>query len=417
MTIKEIKSRAKNALKQGCFWSGYGVNITFAFINSMIKMIFGIFLSLGLIGPLLKFGIELTKITVLYDIETIFNLLESFFNQIKIFILSALVLFLVMFVIKLLFTNVLTTGKTLWFSRNREQTEAPAFSRLFNGFKKKSYGDLVKGMAWRDLWQIIWQIPIFIVQLVSGIYSFVVVERTLDMLRENYINFSSYNLERQILNEMIPNLMFFLAIISVGIIIVVGFGIIALVKKYSYRATAWILADNPNICYSQALQLSKDMTQGFKGKWFVLDLSFIGWYILLLMTLPLMFFTRPLLETYVNASYAEFYAYIRDQAVRKGLVTMEELGYVAVQGNPNQPPMSAADFYQTQGQFVQPAHSTQPNYQAQSYNTPQPYNTAQPYNTPQPYNTAQPPNNSVTQPDDVVEQDDIEQKSDFNDNN
>lgn len=43
MTTKEIKLRAKNSLKQGCYWSGYAVNITFTFIDNMIKIMFGIF--------------------------------------------------------------------------------------------------------------------------------------------------------------------------------------------------------------------------------------------------------------------------------------------------------------------------------------------------------------------------------------
>lgn len=245
---------------------------------------------------MLDFGFTFTQTTILYDIEATLDLLESFFDQIKVFILSAVILSLVMFVIKLLFTNILTTGKLLWFSRNREQAAAPPFSLLFNGLKKGSYGDLVKGMAWRELWQIIWQIPVFLAQWIIGIFSFVMIERMLQVLRENYLNLTSYNFEKIILNEMISNLMSFLIIMVIGTMISIGFGIVAIVKQYSYRATAWILADNPNIGHSRALHLSKEMTQGFKGKWFVLDLSFIGWYLLLILTLPVMLFTGPLLK-------------------------------------------------------------------------------------------------------------------------
>jgi len=363
---------------------------------------------------LINLSLRVTQTTISYDIKGLFDLLESLIDQIKVFILSALILGLIMFVVKILFNNILTTGKLLWFSRNREQMEAPAFSLLFNGFKKGSYGGLVKGMSWREMWLIIWQIPIFIVQLIGGIYTFIILGRVLDFLRENYLHLSSYNVERQIINEMIPNLMVFFVIMSVGTLITIGFGIVTIVKRYSYRATAWILADNPNIGHSRALQLSKDMTQGFKGKWFVLDLSFIGWFLLLLLTLPLMLFTRPLLETYVNASYAEFYAWIRDQAVRKGLVTMEELGYIAVQGNPNQPPMSATDFYQTQAQFGQPNNMAQPNNTVQPNNMVQPYNVAQPNNSEQPNNMAQP--NNPTQPNNIDQPNHAEQ-TDINDNN
>ncbi|HHU52527.1 MAG TPA: DUF975 family protein [Clostridiaceae bacterium] len=346
MTTKEIKLKAKNVLNQGCYWSGYGVNLTYRFINNTMGIIISLFFGLGMFGSLFGFATKVTISTVITNEEAAFDLLKSFLNQMKVLIISALIMSLVMFVIKLLLTNILTTGKLLWFSRNREQTVPPVFSLLFNGFKRGAYGNLVKGMAWCDLWQTIWQLPIYIVQLTIGIYSLVIIENMLKVVQENLLYLSSYNLDNKIFNEMFQDLMIFLIVIIIGTIISIGFGVVAIIKRYSYRATAWILADNPDIGHRRALQLSKEMTQGYKGKWFVLDISFIGWYLLLILTAPVILFTAPLLETYTNASYAEFYAWLRDQAVGRGLVTMEELGYVAVQNNPYQTPISATDFYQ-----------------------------------------------------------------------
>ncbi|MGI6579854.1 MAG: DUF975 family protein [Saccharofermentanales bacterium] len=415
MTTKEIKSRAKNALKEGSYWSGYGVNITTGFINSIIETILGIFFSFGMFGSIFNLAAKATLTTILTDVEATFNLLQSFLNQIKVLFLSGLILSLLLFVAKLLLTNVLTAGKLLWFSRNREQAAAPAFSLLFNGFKKGSYGDLVKGMAWRDLWQIIWQIPIYIVQTINLIYSFVILERMLEVLRENQFYLSSYNLENKIIYEMMDDLIVLLIIMIVATIISIGFGIVAVIKQYSYRATAWILADNPNIGHRRALQLSKEMTEGFKGKWFVLDLSFIGWYLLLILTAPVMLFTAPLLENYTNASHAEFYAWLRDQAVGKGLVTMEELGYVAVQNDPYQSPVSATQFYQTQEQFGQPVQKVQPDNSAQSEIPVQPDTTVQPDTAVQSDTTVQP--DDIVQPDKMIQPDNLEQEPDLNDNN
>jgi len=42
----------------------------------------------------------------------------------------------------------------------------------------------------------------------------------------------------------------------------------------------YILADNPNIGAAEAITLSNEMTKGHKFDMFVLDLSFIGWYLL-----------------------------------------------------------------------------------------------------------------------------------------
>ncbi len=53
-----------------------------------------------------------------------------------------------------------------------------------------------------------------------------------------------------------------------------------IIKAYSYRMVPYILADNPQMDTSEALALSSKMMNGEKMEAFVLDLSFIGWYML-----------------------------------------------------------------------------------------------------------------------------------------
>ena len=58
-----------------------------------------------------------------------------------------------------------------------------------------------------------------------------------------------------------------------------------IVKAYEYMMIPYLLADNPQMTKEQAFAESKRMMQGQKWKAFVLDLSFIGWYILSGLTL------------------------------------------------------------------------------------------------------------------------------------
>ena len=51
----------------------------------------------------------------------------------------------------------------------------------------------------------------------------------------------------------------------------------------------YLLADNPNLGVKKALTLSKLITNGYKWKLFVLDLSFIGWYLLCVLSLGIGF--------------------------------------------------------------------------------------------------------------------------------
>lgn len=50
-----------------------------------------------------------------------------------------------------------------------------------------------------------------------------------------------------------------------------------IVKSYEYRMIPYILAENPDVTTEEAFRLSKEMMDGEKWEAFVLDLSFIGW--------------------------------------------------------------------------------------------------------------------------------------------
>ncbi|MCR8657398.1 DUF975 family protein [Paenibacillus endoradicis] len=95
-----------------------------------------------------------------------------------------------------------------------------------------------------------------------------------------------------------------------------------IVKFYAYSLVPFILADNPNIGYRRAVDLSKQMTQGHKFRIFVLELSFIGWILLGVLALFIgVLFVLP----YINATRAELYLTLRQLALNDGLTTEEEL--------------------------------------------------------------------------------------------
>jgi len=107
------------------------------------------------------------------------------------------------------------------------------------------------------------------------------------------------------------NLLWYLLLIIPGI-----------VMAYAYRMVPYILADNPNIGYKRALELSTRMTSGHKWGIFVLDLSFIGWVILGVLALFIgVLFVLP----YINAANAELYLILRQNALDQGVCSREEL--------------------------------------------------------------------------------------------
>lgn len=78
-----------------------------------------------------------------------------------------------------------------------------------------------------------------------------------------------------------------------------------IVKVYSYKLVPYILADHPELSATEAITLSRRMMNGNKWNAFVLDLSFIGWIILTILTAGILgvFYVDP----YMQASYGELY--------------------------------------------------------------------------------------------------------------
>ena len=77
-----------------------------------------------------------------------------------------------------------------------------------------------------------------------------------------------------------------------------------LVKHYAYAMTPFILAENPHMTAGEAIEASKQLMDGHKDELFTLDLTFIGWDLLAVLTLNLGYI---FLNPYKNAAYAVFY--------------------------------------------------------------------------------------------------------------
>ncbi len=87
--------------------------------------------------------------------------------------------------------------------------------------------------------------------------------------------------------------------------------VMAPVKYYSYLMYSYILAENPEADPRQALRLSEQMMKGRKWRAFLLDLTFLPWYFLGLLTFGVVtyFYASP----YRNLALARLYVHARHQ--------------------------------------------------------------------------------------------------------
>lgn len=91
-----------------------------------------------------------------------------------------------------------------------------------------------------------------------------------------------------------------------------------IVKHYEYLMVPYIIAENPAMDYKEAFQISKQMMDGEKMEAFIMDLSFLGWYLLNAVTCGLLaiFYVNP----YVQASFAEMYTFNKQKAYQDGYI-------------------------------------------------------------------------------------------------
>jgi len=86
------------------------------------------------------------------------------------------------------------------------------------------------------------------------------------------------------------------------------FFIPGIIKGLSYSMGMYILAEHPEMSATQALDESKRMMRGHKWELFVLELSFIGWFLLVPFTMGLLLIW---LTPYVKMSTTNFYNCIK----------------------------------------------------------------------------------------------------------
>lgn len=82
-----------------------------------------------------------------------------------------------------------------------------------------------------------------------------------------------------------------------------------IVKSYSYAMTPYILEDDEEISGNEAIEKSMRMMDGHKWDLFCLDFSFIGWFLLAILTFGIgMLWLHPYMQTARAAFYEELKA-------------------------------------------------------------------------------------------------------------
>ena len=204
-------------------------------------------------------------------------------------VIAAILLGVVVFaaLIRLLLLNPLAVGCNGFFLDNDAgQAEFSAIAAPFRTGWKRT----VKTMFLRDLYLFLWFLPAALAGIAFAICVSALLSGDLTQVEERVAEWSVHA----------PLVFFGLLPFAAALL-----AIPALVKSYSYRLVPYLLAADPSASGNDAITLSRVLMNGHKFHAFLLDLSFLGWYILGIFTCGILyvFFVFP----YKASANAELY--------------------------------------------------------------------------------------------------------------
>lgn len=139
------------------------------------------------------------------------------------------------------------------------------------------------------------------------LFSFGFVAYSIEVSRGNSPAFSTFFVgfnRKHIFKVLAVNFLSTILILLASLLFVIP----GIILAYSYFMANYILYDKPEQRAVQILRESRNLMKGFKFKLFVLQLSFLGWALLSVITLGIAFvYFLP----YINAAYALFYQIVR----------------------------------------------------------------------------------------------------------
>ncbi len=95
---------------------------------------------------------------------------------------------------------------------------------------------------------------------------------------------------------------------------IITLGIGGIILNYAYKAVPYLIHDYPEIGAREALKLSRQLMKGNKWDMFVLDFTFIGWYILAFLTCGIGLLW---LIPYQATAEAHFYKDLKDTLIEE----------------------------------------------------------------------------------------------------
>lgn len=185
----------------------------------------------------------------------------------------------------------------LFMSKNKDKVSLAKFVENLTYFGRGLLSCIVK-----SFWLILW-----------GLIPF-----TFFAIGSLFLNLSQ--LKTTLLGTNISS--FSIILYLIFMILFLGSILILVIKYYSYSQMYFLVAEFDNMKMSKAMEISKIITQNHKTELFILDLSFIAWYIISFFTFGIsVLFSKP----YINMSKINAYHSLLKEAIDTKKILPEDL--------------------------------------------------------------------------------------------
>lgn len=157
-------------------------------------------------------------------------------------------------------------------------------SELFSGFKM--YGKSMGVFWWNYLWIFLWTLSIYIpVMMLSSITTGIAVAGDADPFKSSVV-------------------IGLIICILLLVIAVIGMYVLIIYKAISYSFMWYVVCDDSKIGAIESMNISKAITKKHVGSIFLLGLSFIGWFLLGMLTLGIgLLWVIPYFEVTIYNAY------------------------------------------------------------------------------------------------------------------
>lgn len=125
-----------------------------------------------------------------------------------------------------------------------------------------------------------------------------------EMQFRNVVNIMRADYARILSATLVISMMVLLGVFTLGIL--------SVYFAFSYAMVPYLLRDYPELTWREAMQTSREMMNGHKMELFVLQMTFLGWAILAMLTLGVGLL---LLEPYMETTMAHYYQDLKHETI------------------------------------------------------------------------------------------------------